>query len=267
MRLMIYLCFAFALPHGDVHDQINALTQTITQFPDSTTLYLHRGELFLLDENFAAAKTDFSTCLQSGMNSPRVFLDLSKLMESLHMPDSAIYYVDLALERDGNDCPSLEWKGSLMFGMERYCESAEIYSRLISLAYQASPALYMDASFASRNCPKTSLTADEILIKGMSRLGRLHVLEQELVRVYLSEKKYEEALAVQTDIIDHWAVKIRPYYERAEIYLLAGNKPAAIDDLNSALRAMKSLPAYKSSTPAMQELRSKIDLTLHQTGS
>lgn len=52
-----------SVPHGDVHDQINALTNSIQQFPDSLSLYLNRGELYLLDENTPAAHSDFSFCI------------------------------------------------------------------------------------------------------------------------------------------------------------------------------------------------------------
>lgn len=267
MQLIFCLWIAFAVPHGDVHEQINVLTTSIQQFPDSTSLYLDRGELYLLDENIASAKSDFSTCLLSGLINARVYVGLSQCMESLGFQDSALYYVGLALDQDRSNPPSLALKGSLLLTTQRYCESLEIYSELIAIARQPSPGLYIDAADAARQCSETPHQADQILREGMSRLGRLHVLEKALVRVYLDEKKYAEALQVQTEIIDHWAVKTGPYYERAEIYLLTGNKPAAMADLKDALLSIDSLPAYKSATPAMQEMRSKIILLLNQTGS
>ncbi|MBK9104483.1 MAG: hypothetical protein IPL92_07910 [Saprospiraceae bacterium] len=267
MRLIFLLWIAFAYPHGDVHEQINALTTTIQQFPDSTSLYLDRGELYLLDENASAAQSDFSFCIRSGLITARTFVGLSKSMAPLGLRDSSLYFADKALELDPIYYPALECKGALLLLMERYCESAEIYSRLISLASQPSPALYIDASLATQQCPEKSSNTDQVLLEGMARLGRLHVLEKSLVSIYLEEKRYTEALQVQTEIIAHWAVKTRPLYERAEIYLLTGNKPAAIADLKNALQSLDSLPSYKSATPAMQEMRGKIILLLNQTGS
>lgn len=266
MRLIFCLWIAFAVPHGDVHEQIHALTSSIEQYPDSTSLYADRGELFLLDENINAARSDFSTCILGGMINARVFLGLSKCMESLGYADSAMYYVNLALQQDIAHYPSLEWKGSLLFTMQQYCESAEIYSHLISIADHPSPSLYIDASVSALQCPESAQDAEQIIKEGITRLGRLHVLEKELVRVYLHDKKYTEALQVQTEIIDHWSVKTYPYYDRALTYLMAGNKEAAHDDLESALQSIDLLPAYKSSAPALQEMRSKIVSLLQQTG-
>lgn len=267
MRLIFYLWIAFAVPHGDVHDQINALTNSIQHYPDSLSLYLNRGELYLLDENTPAARSDFSFCIRSGLNNSLAYVGLSKTLEPVGLRDSSLYFIDMALREDPLYYPALEWKAALLLTMERYCESAEIYSRLLSLAGHPTPALYIDASLATQLCPEKTHTADQLLLEGMSRLGRLHVLEKALVQNYLEEKRYSEALQMQTEIIDHWAVKTTPYYERAEIYLLTGNKPAAIVDLKNALQSIDSLPAYKSATPAMQEMRGKIILLLNQTGS
>lgn len=267
MRLILYLWIAFAVPHGDVHEQINALTRAIEQYPDSIVLYADRGELYLLDENINAARSDFSACLQSGLINARVFLGLSKSMESLGYADSAVYYVNLALEQDAAHFPSMEWKGWLLSAMQRYCESAEIYTQLISQAYHPSPSLYIDASISALQCPESAQDAEEIIREGITRLGRLHVLEKELVSVYLNEKRYSEAIQVQSEIIDRWTIKTSPYYERAQIYLLAGNNEAARNDLHSALQSIDQLPEYKSSTRAMQDMRSKIVSLLHQTGN
>ncbi len=267
MQLIFCLWIALAVPHGDVHEQINALTNSIQQFPDSISLYLDRGELYLLDENTSAARSDFFFCVHSGLITSRALMGLSKTMAPLGLRDSSLYFADRALELDPLYYPALEWKGSLLLLMERYCESADVYSRLISLASHPSPAIYIDASLAARQCPERSSNADQFLLDGMARLGRLHVLEKSLVSIYLEEKRYTEALQVQTEIIDHWAVKTRPYYDRAEIYLLSGNKPAALADLKNALQSLDNLPAYKSATPAMQEMRSKIIFLLNQTGS
>ena len=154
MRLIFYLWIAFAVPHGDVHDQMNALTNSIQQFPDSLSLYLNRGELYLLDENTPAAHSDFSFCIRSGLNNSRAYVGLSKTLEPLGLRDSSLYFVDMALREDPLYYPALEWKAALLLVMERYCESAEIYSRLLSLASHPTPALYIDASLATQLCPE-----------------------------------------------------------------------------------------------------------------
>lgn len=115
-------------------------------------------------------------------------MGLSKTLEPLGLRDSSLYFVDMALREDPLYYPALEWKAALLLVMERYCESAEIYSRLLSLASHPTPALYIDASLATHLCPGKTHTADQLLLEGMSRLGRLHVLEKALVQE-LSRRK------------------------------------------------------------------------------
>ncbi|HEY3387827.1 MAG TPA: hypothetical protein VGK46_15040 [Saprospiraceae bacterium] len=265
---LFYLLMAtgYFLPHGDDHEQIVALTKAIAQFPDSTELYMERGELYLLHEDPKAALADFSTCVQSNLINSRVYLGLSQSYLYLNQPDSALTYIDIALQLDQTNLAALETKGLILTQLSRFCESAEIYSLLSSSAQQPSPSIYLDASKAWLKCPETNANgqASLILIEGMSKMGRLHVLEKELVRVYLHEKRYEEALEVQTEIIQHWESKSKPYYERAEIYLLLGDQKSAKDDLNQAILSIDQLPARKSSTPAMVTLRHKIISLLKQ---
>ena len=260
MGLMAYLWLTttFLFPHGDLHQQIAAISKSIRAFPDSTQLYEERGGLYLLNEDFIEAHTDFSKCIHSGLLNTAVYLGLSKTSYYLDQPDSAIYYVDLAVRIDSMHYASLEWRASLLLLTTQYCKSALAYSQLLSLAHQPSPSLIMDAAQASLHCPDASPSADQILLDGIAHIGRLHVLEKELMLVYLYEKRYDEALQVQTEMLEHWSFKAAPYFDRAETYLLMGQKNRALEDLHQALLSIDKLPAYKSSTPAMKEIRSKI---------
>ncbi len=55
----LFLFYRILFPHGDQHQQISELSDLIIQDPDSTELYLERGELLLLHEDFEAARSDF----------------------------------------------------------------------------------------------------------------------------------------------------------------------------------------------------------------
>jgi len=261
--LFLWLPLACLFPHGDVEEHIEELSIAIKLYPDSTRLYEQRGELYLLTAQNKEARADFYTCIRAGRINSSVYLGLSKSLFSLHFPDSSLYYTELAITTD-TTFAALEWKGSSMLLMERYCESTQAYAQLLSTAQHPSPALIIDASLASRHCPKGSPSAEEILKDGMARSGHLPVLEQELVKVYLHDKRYEDAIQAQTEIIQRSSVKARPYFDRAEIYLLVNEKDSAINDLRQALASIDKLPAYKSSTPAMKELKKKINTLLKQ---
>jgi tetratricopeptide (TPR) repeat protein len=264
MGLLTYLWLSTALlfPHGDLHQQIADLSKTISAFPDSIQLYQERGVLYLLNEDIKEAQTDFFKCIHSGLLNSTVYIGLSKTSYYLNEPDSALYYIDIAVRIDSMHYSSLEWRASLLLLTAKYCKSALAYSQLLSLAHQPSPSLIMDAAQASLHCPDALPSADQILLDGIAHIGRLHVLEKELVLVYLHDKRYEDALQVQTEMIEHWSFKATPYLDRAETYLQLGQKNRALEDLHQALLSIDKLPAYKSSSPAMKEIRSKI-ISLH----
>jgi tetratricopeptide (TPR) repeat protein len=262
---IIVLSF-FLLPHGDLHQRILELTEAIHQHPERTKLYLERGELNILHEDFPAARLDFYVCIQHGLMNGRVSLGLSKTLYHVGLSDSSLYYVDLALTYDAHHPSALEWRAFVLQDLDRFCESAQVYESLISLTPQPTPSLFIDASRAWKDCDEMDAEDQSIhaLHQGLLHLGQIHVIEKELVSAYLRYGKYEEALNVQTNIIEHWASKIKPYYERAEIYLLMQKKELAHEDLRKALLEIETLPAHKSSTQAMRDMRNKIISKLNQ---
>jgi tetratricopeptide (TPR) repeat protein len=267
-----HLCFwllpFYLMTHGSVHDRIREITAAIAQYPDSTHLYMERGDLFLQHEDFDSARTDFEVCLRKGLNNARVWLGMSKSVFHLEFSDNALYYVDLALIENPHSPAALEWRGFVLQSKGQWCAAADTYERLIGLEPLASPALFIDASRAWVECEASDAEAKaiQILRDGISRLGRLHALDKELVRVYLQYQRYADALLIQSHIIQQWTVKTKPYYERAEIYLLMGDDDAAREDLHQALIALDQLPAHKSNTHAMKEMRTKLETRLNTIG-
>lgn len=248
------------LPHGDLHQRILELTEAIARHPERPDLYLERGELYLLHEDFPAARMDFIACLDKGSANLRVSLGLSKALYHTGRPDSSLYYVEQALTYEALHPSALEWRAFVLQHLNRFCESAMAYETLIAVTHQPTPSLFIDASRAWTSCDDMSAEDKSIqaLKQGLLHLGQIHVIEKELVSVYLRFGRFEEAIEVQTGIIEHWTSKIKPYYERAEMYLLMQKKDQAMDDLRQALLALDHLPKHKSSTPAMREMRKKI---------
>ncbi len=265
--LFCSIWFSFGnLAHGDLDARIAELSISIQEYPDSIQLYLVRGELLVLHEEYPAARVDFEHCLHHQFSSARVFLGLSKALYLSGVPDSSLYYVEQALVFDPAHPSALEWKGTVLRMEENYCAAAAACSYLISLTTAPSPSLYLDASNAWLQCdlPESENKAIQSLRDGLSRLGRLHVLEMALVDTYLHYQRYTDALQVQSEIIQHWSFKAVPYLDRAEIYLQFHEVALAKSDLLHALDALEQLPAYKTNTPAMKSVKSKIISSLEE---
>jgi len=257
----IFVHLHFLLAHGDLSVRIEALSQSIQQFPDSLELYIARGELYLQDENPDSAYLDFVFCLQQGQINSRVYEGLSK---STGNNNAALEYINLALEKDSISLSALEWKARLCFSMFQYCTAGRIYEELIDRSNRASPDLYINASNSWKNCSEENGAKHSVLIleTGISHIGPLHVLEKQLVELYEEQKNFEQAIKIQSALLDQATNKAISYFTRAELYIKADNLTSAKLDLQQALLAIDQLPDNKRSLAVMMEYRSKIESTL-----
>ncbi len=255
-----------AADHGDIHERIQKLSNQIKHSPDSTELYVTRGELYLLHGDKKEAGDDFRFCLKKKMNTDRVFLGLSKFFFAENMPDSSLFYVECALAQNGINPACLEWKGSVLKKIDAFCSSADVYEYLISITNDPSPALYIEASESWLLCDKDFAEEKTISIlqAGLDRLGPLHVLENKLVDVYLHLNRTSEAIQLQTEIIDQSTLKAIPYYQRAKTLISIGDYTGAKDDLTAAIHALDQLSNYKKNTRAMRKIRNDIESLLKE---
>jgi len=98
----------------------------------------------------------------------------------------------------------------------------------------------------------------------MERIGSLHVLQKELIRLYVEQKDYKSALIEQSQWIDRATYKASPLLDRARIYWLAGERSLAQTDLKNALIELSTLPPYKQGVPGMVDLKERIENLLTQ---
>lgn len=256
----------FFFPHGDLDRRISDYSQLITRFPDSIALYAGRGDLYLQHEDYTLARGDFEICWSNGFDNAAVLEGLSRSMILTSAPDSALYFINLSLDKDSASFSAIEWKAHLLFLLHNFCESATLYEHLIQQVPNPSPTLYLDGSYAWLNCPGPGSKdhAVAMLKSGMENIGSIHVLQKELIHIYMEQKDYKNALIEQSLWIDHAANKASPLLERAQIYLQDGNRQSAQVDLENALMELSKLPPYKQGVPAMVELKERIEYLLTQ---
>jgi len=262
----LFLFCLFPNLHGDLQFRIEEVSQSITHYPDSLSLYANRGDLYLQHEDFNLAQRDFSYCLAHGFENAEVLQGLSRSMIFTSSLDSALFLINLSLEKDSSSFSAKEWKAHLLFLLHSYCESAILYEQLIELTPTPSPGLYIDVSNAWLSCsgPGNKDKAIEMLKSGMTRIGSLHVLQKELIRVYIEQRDYKNALIEQSYWIDRASLKASPLLDRAKIFILAGENTSAQTDLENALTELSKLPPYKQRVPGMMKLKERIESLLTQ---
>ena len=260
------LFVSFLLFHGDLSQRILEKTAEIALHPSDYELYLERGELFLLHEEYPLAKLDFAYCIDHQMINTRVLLGISKSLLFLNNPDSALIFIDLANPDGEEKLFVLETKSTILSRLERYCEAAACMEQLLRITNNPSPVLFLNASSCFESCSETGSKekAIQLLNDGISRLGSVGVLQKKLVSLYKQFGRYDEAIMVASAIIESSEFKIRPYFERAQLYNEMNLPSKSKDDLIAALSLMDMLPAYKQNIPSMNKLRIELNAFLNE---
>ena len=256
------LLFLFlGLSHGDVDQRILEKTNQLALHPQDPQLHMERGELYLIHEEYQNALIDFSFCVDHDFKNTRVHMGMSKSYLYLNQPDDALIFVEKALTLDPFQLTTLELKATILSQLGRDCEAAITMDLLLTTTTNPSTVLFLETSSYLESCnePGSTLKAIQVLEDGIIRLGEISVLQKRLVTLYMRTKQFDEAIRVQTSIIENSKLKIRPYFERAQLYVELQSEELAKEDLTTALSLMNDLPDQKKNISSLASL--KIEMT------
>ncbi len=258
------LAITCLFPHGDLDDKITELTKQINLTPGQIILYQQRGELYVAHEEYLPAISDFRHCLQHNFSNSRICLGLSESFLRTQQPDSALVFIEKVLREEPTNPNSLDIQASTLERLDLLCEAAAVRESLLTISSNVTPAIVLNAASAWLACsdPASTDHAIDILKTGIERTGYVRLLQQKLVSIYVQQKKWTEALHAQDIIVLQSPLKVRTLYERASIYISAGQIEYAKNDLLSALVDWDNMPRNKRDIDSLKELRHNIQSLL-----
>lgn len=268
MKFVLILLFSISLQcfaHGDLSKRIKNISENITEYPDSTSLYHQRGVLYLQHGDFELAIKDFDFC--SSMSYKNTYLDLDIATVYFHLKNykKATTKVNEILCSQPANILALELKAEILKGQEKYSEAALYFEDVLFLYNNPRPENYIKTAkiwlltaHIEANCK-----ALNILEKGIEKLGPIYVLQKELIDFHLSNGDIEEAINSQNNIINNLSRKEHAYYNLALMKIDAGITEAAINDLNLAINEIKKLPTKVKNIKATVQLSEKISHLLN----
>jgi tetratricopeptide (TPR) repeat protein len=255
MLFHLLIPFLLSPPHGDLDLRIASISQSILAYPDSTELYLHRGELYVLHEEYTLALADFNRCSDDGMDNARLHSGLGHCHVAAAHAQDALLEFDKALQQDPDLFSIKEAKARLLLLMQQPCSSALLYEEILKEASHPGPSVFIDASLMWLQC--TDMDGKQksisVLQEGIERLGPLHVLQKEMVKRYVEMNDLKTAIGWQTNIIER-SSSASPLLDRAALHWKAHDGAAAMQDVQSAIIALNEMPAHRKSTPGIQQL-------------
>jgi len=241
-----------ALAHGDLHDQIEAVTAQLRSRPHAE-LFHKRGELRRAHGEYAAALVDYARALRLDDRLNVVYLSRGRALLEAGRAARAIASLSRFLLLHPDHEQALLLRARARAQLRRHAEAEADFAALLARAADPIPDLFLEsaANLASSGQHEQALAVVEA---GLGRLGALVVLEHAALELELALGRWPAALARIDRLLAAAARKESLLARKAEILELTGDAAAAAAVRSAALAQLVALPRSKREVPAMQRL-------------
>ncbi len=241
--------------HADLEFQIVEVSKEIAQNPKDATLYVKRGELFRVHENWDAALSDFNKAAKLDPEIENINLFRGKTYLESGRLDMALPQLETFLNHQPNSPDGLLLRARTLAKLGRQREAADGYSRAIQALndahLDAQPEDYIDRSRALMAAGKSNLSeAIRGLDEGIAHLGQVATIQLEAIELEIKREEFDAALERVDQVYARSPRKDYCYAQRGEILTRAGRKA----------EAQKALAAIEALTPARRRAQATIDL-------
>jgi len=253
--------------HGDLHEQIAAVTQRIAEHPRDAALYFRRAELHRQHEAWDSAWAD----LETAGRLDAALADLERLRGQVLLesgrPAEARPHLDRQLQRNPEDGLAYLFRARALFACGLAKEAARDYTRALARLERPQPQHYLERAQAQRQAgPVYYADAIRGLDEGLARLGTNVSLELAAGDIEIELKQYDAALA-RVDRIAAQAARKGPWlFRRGEILERARRPDEARAAYAQALAAIEALPRARRHVRMTNELEVRVRAALARLG-
>jgi tetratricopeptide (TPR) repeat protein len=247
--------------HGDLGEQIMAVTREIGAKPRQPALYLKRGELYRALRNWDAALADYDRAASLDPRLAVVDLARGKLLLEAGRVEAALAALDRLLDRQPDLGEGLITRARVLVRLGRSAAAAEEYTRGIARVRRVLPEHYLERAEAQSACGRVE-EAIRGLDEGIGKLGPVVTLELMAIDLEVGRKRYEAALARLERITARSPRKDPWLARRGEILEKAGRRREARAAYREALAALESLSPARRNSPSAVELEKRLRAAL-----
>ena len=256
-----------AAAHGDLHDQILAITRAIAAAPADATLYLRRGELHRAHHAPRRARADFARALALDPALDAARLARARLLVEVGEPVEA-----------GPDLAAFLWRhpghvdATLVRARARRARgdvsgAAADYDTVLLTAPDPDRGLERARLLAATGLDADRQRAVAGLDALMARLGPIVTLELEAIALLARGGDYTAAIARVDKAIGRTPRANRWLVRKAELLRHAGRTGEARQAYHDARAALDALPLERQQTRDTQRTRAAIDDALADLSS
>lgn len=256
-----------ARAHGDFHSLIVEANQAIEKSPNDPEVYLRRGEVYRLHQQWEAAAADYNKAEALGATQNATDLARGRLYSDTDWPLAARASLDRFLASQSGHVEALTFRGRALLRLGQPFSAAADFSRAIAASTEPGPELFIERAQILASAGADQLkTAVAGLDEGIQKLGPLVTLQLKAMDLELKEKNYDAAIA-RIDLIAAKSPRKETWQARRGEILLQANRPEeAKAAFQAALKSMDTLPPARRNVPAVRDLESRVRRELDHLG-
>jgi tetratricopeptide (TPR) repeat protein len=247
-----------AASHGDLHEQIGALSRRIEATPDRADLHLTRGDLHRAHREWQAALADYERAARLDPGLAAVDLARGLALLELGSASDARDALDRFLSRQPGHAEARVARARALSALGEPLAAAAEYTRAIASAARPRPEHYLERARALAHAGDAWM--DEAvagLDEGVSRLGNVPGLEILAIDLELKRGRTDAALARLERLAAPAARKEAWLTRRGDILEQAGRLTEAREAYRLAVHAVESLPVHRRATRTARDIEAR----------
>src|SRR5262245_26443848 len=185
-----------ALAHGDLHDQIAAVTEEIAREPNNAMLYLKRAELHRAHTEWDAAQADYSQVARFEPDFAALDFYRGRMLLEAGRTKPARLYLDRFLEKQPAHSEARIVRARVLMKLGECEAAANDFTCAITRLPEPKPDYYLERAQAWLSAGDAHVDdALRGLDEGIRKLGPLAALRLRAIDIELSRKNFDGALA------------------------------------------------------------------------
>jgi tetratricopeptide (TPR) repeat protein len=257
--LLLVFTLQRAFAQADEREEIVTLTEQLRKEPDKAALYLRRGDLNRIVQNWDAAHADYDRARTLDPKIDDIDFRRGRLFLEANWPLSAKLALDRFLATHTNHVEALVARARAHTKLGHSLAAADDYTRALELTPQSQPELYIERAQTLAAAGEHQLDAAlKGLDDGIKKLGPLVTLQLAALDIEVGQKRYDAALARVEGLIASSPRKETWLFRKGEILLQAGKSAEARAAFHAALQAIDTLPPARRNVPATAALEKRI---------
>jgi len=252
--------------HAGVDDEIQRVTRLIRQDPSKPQLYLQRGDLYRIHQDWNLALADFQKAKQLDATAAAVELGLGRTRLEQGSPQQALAHLDHALALQPGNVRALVTRAKAWRALDNPLAAAADYHRVIEhfpVSGKALPEYYLECARAYAAAGDAYIgEALHCLDEGLQVLGKLQTLALYAVELETRRGDFDAALSRLDSLLAHAKRKEFLLLERGDILIAAQRNPEARQDFLAAQAAITALPPRYRQTRSVQQLETMLTARL-----